>query len=214
MHQSVARVVLLTAALSAVSLLHHGAEGQVTTARCLVAKGSGKGDVQGTITLSQPAGTGIVTLKIDLTGFNTTGTLKRGFHVHADASLGNKCVDAGLHLNNMKRLHGAPTDTEPNRHTGDLGNLEITPQGTVSVTITDWLISLNGANSVIGKPIVIHTGEDDLNKGGTPLSNTTGNAGERVGCCLIVAGASNLIHSTWAILAALVVFQILQNGKV
>lgn len=37
----------------------------------------------------------------------------------------------------------------------------------------------------ISRGIVLHSGVDDLGLGGTPLSNTTGNAGDRLACGLI-----------------------------
>lgn len=35
------------------------------------------------------------------------------------------------------------------------------------------------------RAVVIHSGQDDLGLGGTPLSNTTGNSGARVACGVI-----------------------------
>lgn len=35
------------------------------------------------------------------------------------------------------------------------------------------------------RAVVIHSGQDDLGLGGTPLSNTTGNSGSRVACGVI-----------------------------
>ena len=48
-----------------------------------------------------------------------------------------------------------------------------------------WLdnhISLFGAQSIIGRSVVVHSGEDDLGKGGHPDSLKTGNAGGRAAC--------------------------------
>merc|ERR1711983_84796 len=39
--------------------------------------------------------------------------------------------------------------------------------------------------SILGKAIVLHAGEDDLGRGGDEGSETTGNAGARLGCCII-----------------------------
>jgi len=152
-----------------------------------MAKGSGTGDVAGTILLSQPGPNATVTMTITLTGFNATVTQKHGFHVHQIASLADKCNGSGPHLNIDNTDHGAPTNTRDKRHTGDLGNIESTSGGNVAVTITDWLISLyeTTPTSVIGKPFVVHALEDDLGLGGAPTSNTTGNAGARLGCCII-----------------------------
>jgi len=155
-------------------------------AECNILKGSGSGNVQGTIILTQQAAGTNVTLRIVLQDLNVTATKQHGFHVHANASLGNKCVEAAGHLNVLGTLHGAPTDDKQHRHTGDLGNVETDDNGVVSTTITDWLISLHDEpTSVIGKPFVIHELIDDLGRGGAATSNTTGNAGIRLGCCII-----------------------------
>lgn len=39
--------------------------------------------------------------------------------------------------------------------------------------------------SIIGRSVVVHTGIDDLGKGGHPDSKKTGNAGGRAGCGVI-----------------------------
>ena len=83
----------------------------------------------------------------------------------------------------IKKNHGGPTSTE--RHVGDLGNIEAGSDGKVVTVLSDSLASLFGENTIIGKAIVIHSGEDDLGLGGNVGSLTTGNAGSRVGCCLI-----------------------------
>jgi len=41
------------------------------------------------------------------------------------------------------------------RHVGDLGNLEVSVDGTVEKTLTDPLIKLSGDTSVIGKALVV-----------------------------------------------------------
>ena len=58
-------------------------------------------------------------------------------------------------------------------------------QGTVTLDITDKLISLNGKRSVVGRAIVLHAGTDDLGLGGDDESARTGNAGARSGCGVI-----------------------------
>lgn len=79
--------------------------------------------------------------------------------------------------------HGAPNDTV--RHVGDLGNVESDANGIAQVDMTDLEISLSGPNNVIGRAIVVHSGEDDLGRTDHPDSKVTGNAGGRWACGVI-----------------------------
>lgn len=83
----------------------------------------------------------------------------------------------------LQLSHGALTSDM--RHVGDLGNVIADENGVVSTTLTDSLLTLSGARSIIGRAIVVHTGEDDLGLGGHPDSKKTGNAGGRAGCGVI-----------------------------
>lgn len=69
---------------------------------------------------------------------------------------------------------------------GDLGNIEADDNGVAKVNITDKLIALSGTNNIIGRAIVIHADPDDLGLGGFDDSKTTGHAGLRVACGIIV----------------------------
>lgn len=71
------------------------------------------------------------------------------------------------------------------RHVGDLGNCEADKDGIATISFTDKIISLSGKNSIIGRGVVVHEGEDDLGLGGHDLSSTTGNAGGRLACGII-----------------------------
>ncbi|XP_038890446.1 superoxide dismutase [Cu-Zn] 1-like isoform X2 [Benincasa hispida] len=106
-----------------------------------------------------------------------------GFHVHAFGDTTNGCLSTGPHFNPEGKDHGAPHDE--NRHVGDLGNLVAGDDGTATFSIVDKQISLVGPNSVLGRSIVVHADPDDLGRGQTELSLTTGNAGERIGCGVI-----------------------------
>lgn len=56
-----------------------------------------------------------------------------------------------------------------------------------NVFIYDKLITLKdgAANSVAGRAVVVHKGEDDLGLGGDESSLKTGNAGGRAACGII-----------------------------
>ena len=106
-----------------------------------------------------------------------------GFHVHQYGDYSTGCGSTGGHFNPFGKEHGAPTDE--NRHAGDLGNIVADADGSANVKITDAQIPLSGANSVIGRAIVVHKDEDDLGKGGHEDSKTTGHAGARLSCGVI-----------------------------
>ena len=59
-------------------------------------------------------------------------------------------------------------------------------QAGVSVGGHDNQISLrNLQRNIIGRSVVIHSGEDDLGRGGDEESLKIGNAGSRIGCAVI-----------------------------
>ena len=101
-----------------------------------------------------------------------------GFHIHAkgDCSSGDG-KSAGGHFNPQSVDHGGPNSTI--RHIGDLGNITADAAGNAKYDRIDSVISLEGANSIIGKGIIIHAGADDL------TSQPTGAAGARVACGVI-----------------------------
>ncbi|KAH8296798.1 hypothetical protein KR054_011486, partial [Drosophila jambulina] len=106
-----------------------------------------------------------------------------GFHVHEFGDNTNGCMSSGPHFNPHGKEHGAPGDE--NRHLGDLGNIEAAGNCPTKVNITDSKITLFGADSIIGRTVVVHADPDDLGKGGHELSKSTGNAGARIGCGVI-----------------------------
>lgn len=103
---------------------------------------------------------------------------KHGFHIHekgdcsaADAS------SAGGHFNPFNKPHGAPDDA--NRHVGDLGNLIADANGDAYYARVDTVIELEGANTIVGRAVIVHEKEDDFK------TQPTGNAGARVACGVI-----------------------------
>lgn len=154
-----------------------------------------KGDIQGRITFSQTSDG--VKIEGTITGLPSG---KHGFHVHEKGDLDDNCTAAGGHFNPLKvqiakticiilkhfvlqKEHGAPSDD--NRHVGDLGNIIADDKNIAKIDITDKIITLDGANCIIGRAIVVHAGEDDLGKGGFDDSKTTGHAGARLACGVI-----------------------------
>lgn len=122
---------------------------------------------------------------------------KHGFHIHenGDCSAGD-ASSAGGHYNPTDAEHAGPDADE--RHLGDLGNLkaeaaenadeqadaesfEIEDEKDAVATYnrSDSKISLSGDTSIIGRSVIVHGGEDDLE------SQPSGAAGPRLACGVI-----------------------------
>jgi Cu-Zn family superoxide dismutase len=104
---------------------------------------------------------------------------KHGFHLHekGDCSAAD-AASAGAHFNPTKQHHGGPMTAE--HHTGDFGNIEADASGKAHL---DWKgkMQLSGADSIIGKSVVVHEKEDDLK------TDPSGNSGARIACGVIEA---------------------------
>lgn len=104
---------------------------------------------------------------------------KHGFHIHEFGDL--RRDDATLHGGHFanpfgrKVPHGYPTDAR--RHWGDLGNLIAWGGGNAKYVRVD---SVFNANSIIGRSVVVHAGED-IGVFGQP----SGDSGSRVASCVI-----------------------------
>lgn len=107
-----------------------------------------------------------------------------GFHIHelGDTS---SCDAAGAHYNPDGTTHGGRDHNV--RHVGDLGNIQFVgaDSAVAGVDFVDDVIALRGRNSILGRTLMLHAGEDDLGLGGHETSLTTGNAGARVACGVI-----------------------------
>jgi Cu-Zn family superoxide dismutase len=111
----------------------------------------------------------------DLTGLSPGS---HGFHIHqrGDCSAADG-TSAGGHFNPFQNAHGGPDNGQ--RHVGDLGNIVAQPDGRAHYERVDKAVSLEGPDTIIGRSVIIHAGEDDFK------SQPTGNAGSRLACGVI-----------------------------
>lgn len=130
-------------------------------------------ETSGTVTFVEERGGIRVIADIrDLTGG------KHGFHIHekGDCSAPDG-TSAGGHFNPAGSPHAGPESEI--RHVGDLGNLESTESNAAMLERFDAMLTFDGPNSILGKAVIIHAGEDDLS------SQPTGAAGPRIACGVI-----------------------------
>ena len=97
-----------------------------------------------------------------------------GFHVHqyGDCSSADGS-SAGGHYNPNDSQHASPEAEQ--RHMGDMGNLEVNG-GTATVEYTDNVMEIG---KIIGRAVIIHAGEDDLQ------TQPSGDSGNRIACGVI-----------------------------
>ncbi|XP_006893475.1 PREDICTED: copper chaperone for superoxide dismutase [Elephantulus edwardii] len=107
-----------------------------------------------------------------------------GLHVHQYGDLTNSCDSCGDHFNPDGTSHGGPQDAE--RHRGDLGNVHADADGRAVFRMEVEKLKVW---EVIGRSLVIDEKEDDLGRGGHPLSKITGNSGQRLACGIIARSA-------------------------
>ncbi|KAL7875690.1 hypothetical protein AOLI_G00106530 [Acnodon oligacanthus] len=93
-------------------------------------------------------------------------------------------MSCGEHYNPFGKQHGGPEDTE--RHVGDLGNVQAGSDGRATFRLEDSQLKVW---DVIGRSLVVDSGEDDLGRGNHPLSRQTGNSGQRLACGIIARSA-------------------------
>ena len=146
-----------------------------------VLKPDGNSGVSGIVKFKQNLTDNITTIDYDVNGLSEG---LHGFHIHEFGDLSKGCKSAGGHYNPFKLTHGGPNDKK--RHVGDLGNIIADKNGNAKGTINDKLVKLIGMNMVAGRSIVVHKDKDDLGKGGFDDSLTTGHAGARLACGIIV----------------------------
>lgn len=132
-------------------------------------------DVAGHVTFREEDG--VVRVTATINGL-TPGA--HGFHVHenGDCSAAD-ATSAGGHFNPRDNPHGSPERPRDQHHAGDLGNLTADQTGKASYDQRFDHLQMSGAESIIGRAVVVHGGEDDLR------SQPAGDAGNRVACGVI-----------------------------
>lgn len=154
----------------------------MTEKRRAIAYFDGGGPIRGQVIFEEDFDLGDTVIRIDLSGVPSG---KHGIHIHEFGDLSNGCESAGPHFNPHNVTHG---DIHSG-HVGDMGNIySESGDGRVNEIKRSKLIKLRGPNSVIGRTLVIHAGEDDLGAGDSPESKTTGNSGARIACAIIGVG--------------------------
>ncbi len=110
---------------------------------------------------------------------------KHGFHIHKAGDLrGEGCQGLCEHYDIGKNSHGGAPDHKGERHTGDLGNIELKN----GIFKKEYYIKGITVNDLWGRSIIVHEDEDDLGKGSFEDSLVTGHSGKRIGCALFGRG--------------------------
>ena len=101
-----------------------------------------------------------------------------GFHLHEYGDCSSPDANsAGGHFNPMNMPHGGPTSEK--RHAGDFGNILADSSGHGKLTLVVPELSFEGANSIIGRGVVVHAQADDF------TTQPTGASGPRVACGVV-----------------------------
>jgi Cu-Zn family superoxide dismutase len=167
------KTLLAISILSVLAACTPSTKGNTNAEAKLMAKSDS--DVTGTASFSQNKDS--VSLVLDIQ--NAVPGL-HGVHIHekGDCSAADGS-SAGGHWNPTEDTHGKwGTD---NHHYGDIGNIKIDSngKGQLLFSTTKWNLAQDDKFSIVGKSIVIHSGEDDL------TSQPSGDAGYKVACGVI-----------------------------
>jgi Cu-Zn family superoxide dismutase len=88
-------------------------------------------------------------------------------------------MSAGPHWNPTNQAHGQWGHGA--YHLGDIGNIEVGPDGKGGITFRTDLWSIGGKpeKDIVGRAVVVHANPDDF------VTQPTGNAGGRIGCGVV-----------------------------
>lgn len=104
-------------------------------------------------------------------------------HIHKWGDTRRGCESLGPHYDPKGNTHGSVFVPKRPRHAGDLiNNLTFDQDGWFEYAYMDPMLNVE---SIVGRSVVIHAGEDDLGLGGDAESLKTGNAGQRIACAVI-----------------------------
>ncbi|XP_068178028.1 extracellular superoxide dismutase [Cu-Zn]-like [Antennarius striatus] len=132
--------------------------------------------VYGQVLFKQHFPDGILQVRVSINGFPANSDIQlQAMHIHQYGDLSRGCVSTGGHYD--------PFGDDHPEHPGDFGNFE-TQKGKINAVIQSNA-TLFGKWSVIGRAVVIHEKHDDMGLGGDARSLLHGNAGPRLGCCII-----------------------------
>ena len=107
---------------------------------------------------------------------------KHGFHIHKAGDMRQKdCSGLCEHYDKGRHSHGAGPSSKKERHTGDLGNIQMRSN---RKTMKKYHLRNVSVQDLWGRSIIVHAGEDDLGKGSHPDSHITGHSGLRMGCAI------------------------------
>lgn len=143
-----------------------------------VLKPIGDSKVQGTVTFEQIDDA--VRVEAAVNGLEPNS--EHGFHVHENGSCDNNADAAGGHFAPQSHPHGPPGSGS---HAGDLPMLKADATGKAALNFrASGLTLAHGANSAVGKAVIVHKGKDDFS------SQPSGNSGPRIGCGVVSADAA------------------------
>jgi Cu-Zn family superoxide dismutase len=163
---------LLAASLIASPLVSSAAEPAVTAAIAVISATEGN-TVHGSVKFTKVDGG--VHVVAHVMGLKPGG---HGFHIHQFGDISAKDgTGTGGHFNPGGHPHAGPMADM--RHEGDLGNLVADEDGHAMLDTVDKQLSFEGADSIIGRGLIIHADADDLK------TQPTGNAGKRVAQAVI-----------------------------
>ena len=117
-----------------------------------------------------------------------------GFHIHKAGDLrGEGCQGLCEHYDIGHHVHGAGPTSSGERHTGDLGNIEL-KDGKKQMRKTYQLKGVT-VQELWGRSLIVHEDEDDLGKGPFEDRLVTGHSGKRMGCAIFGRGQCSPIYN-------------------